>query len=119
MSQSNEPAAREGPASEAASSAGRDDRRAIEHHARRGSLGVRAVETIEHDAHKAWVALKKRPSLGVLVLGGLAVAAADAVGVGELAMGIAVGYGAYRLFRAREGTPTGETSPAGEHVEHG
>jgi hypothetical protein len=122
MSQANEPAAQKAPpGSEAASSVQRETDRAIEHRrARREPLRVRAIETIEHDTRQAWGALKKRPGLGVLLLGGLAVAAADAVGVGELAMGIAVGYGAYRLFfRREEAKPTGEGSPTEKHVEHG
>jgi hypothetical protein len=124
MSQSNEPAAVEAGQGSGAASSGERERetgRAIEHRrARREPLRVRAVETIEHDAHEAWMALKKRPGLGVVLLGGLAVAAADAIGVGELAMGIAVGYGAYRLFfRREEAKPAGEGHLPAERVEHG
>jgi hypothetical protein len=68
-------------------------------------------ETVKHDCGVAWRAMKKRPSLGVLVFGGLAIAAADAVGVGQLAMGLAVGYGAYRVLRKGKSVD--------EHIEHG
>ncbi len=73
----------------------------------RGSM----EETMKHDFGLAWQAMKKRPSLGVLVAGGLAIAAADAVGVGELALGLAVGYGAYRVLRRGKAMD--------EHIERG
>lgn len=48
---------------------------------------------------RVWTALKRRPSLGVVLFGGMAIAAAGAVGVGELALGIAIGYAAWQVLR--------------------
>ena len=64
----------------------------------RGTARGRAEDTMKHAGGRLWHGMKKRPSLGVLVVGGLAVLAADAVGVGELALGLAVGYAAYQVL---------------------
>jgi hypothetical protein len=114
MSQSNEPAGqRAAPPSDTASHISADIDRSLE---RRTSpphtWRAHAEETIKHDSRKAWQAMKRRPSLGVLVFGGLAVAAADAIGVGEVALGLGVGYAAYRVLR--KGRSTDEKVTVGE-----
>ncbi len=112
--QPNEPAARprEAPPIDPASTISADIDRALDSRsAPRDTWQGSVEETVKHDARVAWRAMKKRPALGVLVFGGLALAAAEAVGVGELAMGMAVGYGAYRVLRRGKSVD--------EHLEHG
>ncbi len=41
----------------------------------------------------------------MILAGGLAVVAADAIGVGEVALGIAAGYAAYQALRKRPAAP--------------
>jgi methylmalonyl-CoA mutase N-terminal domain/subunit len=64
-----------------------------------GTLRSRAEDRAKRAGERAWIGLKKRPSLGVIGIGGLAVAAAGAVGVGELALGIAAGLAAWQVLR--------------------
>jgi hypothetical protein len=117
MSQSNEPVGeRAVSASDPASTISADIDRSLE---RRTSppdtWRAHAEETIKRDTRKAWQAMKKRPSLGILVFGGLAVAAADAFGVGEVALGLGVGYAAYRVLC--KGRATDEKVSMGERIE--
>ena len=113
MNQPNEPLGqRAAPADDPAIRISADIDRALESRtAPRDSWRGSMEEKVKHESRLAWRAMKKRPSLGVLVFGGLAIAAADAIGVGELAMGIAVGYGAYRILCKGKSVD--------EHVEHG
>ena len=113
MNQPNEPVGpRRAPASDPAGTISADIDHALESRsAPRGTWRGSVEETLKHDCRVAWRAMKQRPSLGVLVFGGLAIAAADAVGVGELAMGLAVGYGAYRVLHRGKSV--------GENLEHG
>jgi hypothetical protein len=71
-----------------------------------GTLRARLEDEAKRRGDRLWRALKKRPSFGVVVLGGMALVAAEAVGVGELAMGIAIGYAAWQVLR--EGKSIGE-----------
>lgn len=74
-------------------------------HRRRSPVGTtraRAEEQAKTGASRVWGALKERPAIGVVVFGGLAVLAADAIGVGELAMGISIGYAAWKVLRKGE-----------------
>lgn len=80
-----------------------------------GTWRARAEEVTKRRGARLWGALEKRPSLGTLVVGGLVIAAADAVGVGELAMGIAAGYAAWRVLR--KGKPAGEASEETGQIE--
>ena len=82
-----------------------------------GTLRARAEDKAKRGGVKVWRAFKKRPSLGVIVFGGLAIAAADAVGVGELAMGIAIGYAAWQVLR--KGKSVGEALAEAERMEGG
>jgi hypothetical protein len=117
MSQSNEPAAPHAPpASDTGSHISADIDRTLERRtAPPHTWQAHAEETIKHDGRKLWQAMKKRPSVGVLVFGGLAVVAADAVGVGEVALGLGVGYAAYRVLR--KGRSTDEKVSMGEPAE--
>lgn len=119
MSQPNEPVPqRAAPANDPATTISADIDRSLERRTSRPDTWMgHAEETIKHDSRRAWQAMKKRPSLGVLVFGGLAVLAADAVGVGEVMVGLAVGYGAYRVLR--RGRSTDEKLSVGEGAEHG
>jgi hypothetical protein len=52
------------------------------------------------DGEKAIHFLKDKPSVAVVIAGGLGFAAANALGVGELAIAMAAGYAAYRALTA-------------------
>lgn len=80
-----------------------------------GTLRSRAEDRAKRAGERAWRGLKRRPSLGVLCVGGMAVAAAGAVGVGELALGIAAGIAAWQVLR--KGKSGEETIKEVEHVE--
>src|ERR1700733_6773088 len=71
-----------------------------------GTIGARMEDRAKRGGVHAWRALKKRPSLGVVLFGGTAIVLADAVGVGELALGIAIGYAAWQVLR--KGKSVGE-----------
>jgi hypothetical protein len=59
----------------------------------------RTEEHVKQVLSGGWEAVKKRPSLGVALAGGLGLAAAQVVGVGEVAVGIAFAYAAYQVLR--------------------
>jgi len=104
MSQSNEPVGQPAPPS-APESTPESSKRPLEHRGERAHAffgRAHVEEVLERDAEKALGALRKRPSIGVIVLGGLAIAAADAIGVGEVALGLVVGYAAYQILRKKE-----------------
>ena len=76
----------------------------IEHalHTRTASQGTPAArleQRVKAEGGKLWVQLRKRPSLGVVLAGGVGLALAATVGVGELAIAIAAGYAAYQVLR--------------------
>jgi hypothetical protein len=73
-----------------------------------GTLRARAEDEVKHAGDRVWHGMKKRPSLGMIVIGGLAVLAADAIGVGEVALGVALGYAAYRVLRRGKGEDEGK-----------
>jgi hypothetical protein len=50
------------------------------------------------DPKRAVGYLKKKPALGVVIAGGLGFAAANVIGVGEIAIAMAAGYFAYRAL---------------------
>jgi hypothetical protein len=83
--------------------------------ARAGSWLGRAEDATKRGGTRVWRALGERPSIGVALLGGAAIAAADAVGVGELAMGIMIGYAAWQVLR--KGKPVGEALAEAQRVE--
>jgi hypothetical protein len=97
MSQSNEPVAR------GSGSAG----------VHNGKFFARVEHEVEEDFGKALEALRRRPSMGMLLVGAAAVIAAQAIGVGEVALGVALGYAAYRALRQeRSSRATTTTEPA-------
>ena len=69
----------------------------------RGTRIARLEEVLKHNGAKLWHQLKKRPSIGVALVGGIGLTAATLIGVGELTLAIIVGYGAYQVLR--EGVP--------------
>jgi hypothetical protein len=75
----------------------------------------RLEDQLKHDATRVWHALQRRPSVGVVLFGGAAILAAETVGVGEVALGIAIGYAAYRVLRKGHSA----IAKPGESVEHG
>ncbi len=64
---------------------------------------ARLEELAKSNGAKLWHQLKKRPSLGVVLVGGVGLTAATLIGVGELTLAILAGYGAYQVLR--EGVP--------------
>jgi isoaspartyl peptidase/L-asparaginase-like protein (Ntn-hydrolase superfamily) len=48
---------------------------------------------------RVWGQLKKRPSIGVVVVGAAGLAVASVVGVGEIAIAMIAGYAAYQVLR--------------------
>jgi hypothetical protein len=111
MSQSNEPVG-EGSVSGSMKSGERTS-------ARGGKFWSRVEREVEEDFGKALRALQRRPSVGTVLVGVAAVLAAEAIGVGEVALGVALGYAAYRVLR--QGPSSRATTPtsSAEGVEHG
>jgi hypothetical protein len=62
------------------------------------------ADRVEESATWTWDALRARPSLGGLVLGCAGLGASMMIGVGELAVGMAIGYAGY-LMLAKGETP--------------
>ncbi len=56
---------------------------------------------------KAWERFKKRPYAGIAVASAVGFTVASMTGVGELAVAVLCGYGAYEVLR--RGRPVGET----------
>jgi hypothetical protein len=56
---------------------------------------------------KAWERFKQRPYAGIAVASALGFSIASLTGVGELAVAVLCGYGAYEILR--RGRPIGET----------
>ncbi len=67
--------------------------------AQRGTTAAKIESTLKREGAKAWHMLKRRPSVGVILTGGAALAIANAVGVGELAIAVVAGYAAYQVLR--------------------
>jgi hypothetical protein len=90
---------------------GHEVRERIEHalRIRRAPPGTAAAK-LEHVVKEAggrvWIQLKKRPSVGVVAVGAAGLVVASVVGVGEIAIAILAGYGAYQVLR--EGVSPGE-----------
>jgi hypothetical protein len=65
----------------------------------------RAVQVMEHWVHRAGELARSTaqrvPAAVVIVVGGAALLAADAFGIGEVLTGAVAGYAAYRLLRRR------------------
>ncbi len=79
-----------------------------------GTWRARAEDRAKRGGTRVWRALKRRPSVGVVALGGLTIAAASAVGVGELTLGITAGYAAWQVLR--KGKSVGEVIEEAEHI---
>lgn len=65
----------------------------------RGTMAARLEQLVKTGGGALWAQLRKRPSLGVVLAGGVGLALATVVGVGELTIGIAAGYAAYQVLR--------------------
>jgi hypothetical protein len=72
-------------------------------HAEEGTPSAKIEEAIKRKAERLWTELKKRPSLGVLLSGGLGLGLASVVGAGEMVVAISAAYAAYLVLR--EGVP--------------
>jgi hypothetical protein len=76
----------------------------------------RDIESRMKDAGASlWTAMKKRPSIGVVLWGGVGLMAAEVIGVAELAAGIAFAYAAYQVLR--KGMPVADAIEKGLEVE--
>ena len=64
-----------------------------------GTLLARVEQFAKEKGAVLWHELRKRPSIGVLLVAGAGIALASAVGVGELTIGVAAGYAAYLVLR--------------------
>ncbi len=73
-----------------------------------GTATAKLEQVVKEAGARIWVQLKKRPSIGVVLVGGAGLAAASAVGVGEIAIGMIAGYAAYQVLR--EGVSPGEAA---------
>ncbi len=78
------------------------DRTLRQRSAPRGTWRAEAEHVIKRGCSLGVSELRRRPSIAVVLFGGLAILAADAIGIGELAMGIGVGYAAWKVFRKGE-----------------
>lgn len=92
---------------------GHEIRARIEHalRVRRAPPGTPSakLEQVAKDAGaRLWIQLRKRPSIGVMLVGGAGLVVASAVGVGEIAIGMIAGYAAYQVLR--EGVAPGEAA---------
>lgn len=65
----------------------------------RGTTTAEIEQVVKAHGGRLWAQLKKRPSLGVVLAAGTGLALAMLVGVGELGVAIATGYGAYQVLR--------------------
>jgi len=57
---------------------------------------------LEHAFDRVWRTFRKRPYVGTALAGGVGLAAASLIGVGELAIAVGAGYAAYQVFKNRE-----------------
>ena len=67
--------------------------------ARPGTTAHKIEEKVKTRLENVWKGAKKRPSIGVLVAVGIGIAAAELIGVGELAVAVGFGYAAYQVLR--------------------
>jgi hypothetical protein len=92
---------------------GHEVRARIEHALRvrsapRGTATATLEQVVKDAGARVWVQLKKRPSIGVAVVGVAGIAVASVVGVGEIAIGMMAGYAAYQVLR--EGVSPGQAA---------
>jgi hypothetical protein len=73
-----------------------------------GTPTAKLEQVVKDLGARAWIQLKKRPSIGVVAVGVTGLAVASAVGVGELAIGMIAGYAAYQVLR--EGVSPGDAA---------
>ncbi len=90
---------------------GREVRASIEHalhtrHFGQGEVLFAVEDRAKTAGTKVWDVMKKRPYAGVAAVSALGFAVASTVGVGELAVAVLFGYGAFEVLR--RGRPVGE-----------
>lgn len=69
----------------------------------RGTRMAHVEHVVKDGGQRLWKQLKKRPSLGVALVGATGLGLAMTVGVGELAIAAIAGYAAWQVLR--EGVP--------------
>lgn len=87
-----------------AASVGATVQRRMEHllshrSAERGTVAARLEDCVKHGGARLWELLKRHPSLGIAAAGGAGLAAATAVGVGEIVVAVTAAYAAYQVLR--------------------
>lgn len=76
-------------------------------HFGQGKLLFKVEDRAKTTGAKAWERFKKRPYAGIAVASALGFGIASLTGVGELAVAVLCGYGAYEILR--RGRPVGDT----------
>jgi hypothetical protein len=67
--------------------------------AQHGTFAANAEDKLKRGGARAWLLVKRRPSLGVVLVSGSALAVASTIGVGEIMFTLIVGYAAYQVLR--------------------
>ncbi len=70
---------------------------------RQGTFAATIEDELKCAGDRVWALMKQRPLVGVAVTGGVGLALASVVGVGEITLTFVVGYAVYRVLR--EGVP--------------
>jgi hypothetical protein len=116
MNQPNEPVTHRAARTDPASTISSDIEQALERRtAPADTWQARVEEEVKHDCIRVWHALQRRPAIGVVAFAGAAMLAGSAFGVGEVALAVAMGYGAYRVLRKGR---SAIAKPSGEAAEH-
>lgn len=94
-------------------------RRNIEHSLKRrtlpeGTFAARCENLMKTGGERVWRRFRRHPSAGVVLMAGVGLVAAELVGVGEIALGTALGYAAYLVLR--KGLPVGQALKQGERL---
>jgi hypothetical protein len=84
----------------------------------RPDTAVRKLEDgVKAAGLRAWRMMQRHPYLGVLAVATLGIAAASAIGVGELAVGIGAAYATLNVLKGRE-TPEEAVEQVIREAEH-
>jgi hypothetical protein len=66
--------------------------------AERGTIAARLEDRLKRGGARIWSLMKRHPSAGITLAAGAGLAAASAVGVGELLVAATAGYAAYQIL---------------------
>lgn len=82
--------------------------------ARAGADSSPSEAEVSRKREKADSFFRRRPSMGVVLAGGLGLWAASAIGVGEVAVAMAAGYAAYRVLTRDRSDGGGKSQSEGD-----